>query len=234
MVQEYTDNRDWPIPIAGTKPWYEAFKLLMNTTDADFQDMIDDLGLNTSTGFLRDEYDDIFPGGTFVTPQGASAPDDVTITISGIPYRYKAFDGGTTEESLSNTFEITHGVDLDAVNAGTIPLEVHVHTMSSTTGSGSAIFNFDWVYHPPGAAPIAMASVPITCDYGSNNQYWHVVDGAELTLPTGGYAIGGIIGFNIRRKPTVTGDNYAADALLMQVALHAPFNSRGSRQRYIK
>ena len=55
-----------------------------------------------------------------------------------------------------------------------------------------------------------------------------------MPVPVGGYALGGVIAFNIRRTPTGTGDDYAADAILMQVALHAPFNSRGSRQRYEK
>ena len=235
MTQETTTNRAWPIPEAGSKPWYEAFKTLMNANDADFQDMLNDLGLNTTTGFLRTEYDDILPTGPFVTPAGASAPDDITITINGITYRYKGFDGGNTEERLSNTFEILHWVDCASINSGALKMEVHTHTMPSTTGAGTAIFHFDWVYHPATlAAPIPMASVPMSCVYSANNQYWQVLYGAELAVPAGGFEIGGVIGFNIRRTPTTTGDDYAADALLMQVALHAPGDSRGSRQRYIK
>jgi hypothetical protein len=79
-----------------------------------------------------------------------------------------------------------------------------------------------------------MTSIAMTCGYAANHQYWQHLCGAEIAVPVGGFALGGIIGINIRRTPNGVGDDYAADAILKQVALHAPFNSRGSRQRYIK
>jgi hypothetical protein len=167
------------------------------------------LGLDIVTGFLRTEYDDVFPGGPFVTPTGASAPDDVTITVEGVPLRYKAFDGGNTAELMSNTFEFVHGIDIEAINAGTLKLEGHVHTMPSTTGAGTAIFNLDMVYIPSTpAAQVAMTSIAIPCVYDANHQYWHHIAGAEITVPAGGFEIGGIIGSNIRRTPTATASKH--------------------------
>jgi len=58
--------------------------------------------------------------------------------------------------------------------------------------------------------------------------------GVELPVPSGGYQIGDLIKFNIRRTPTTTGDDYGADFLLYKVALHVPSDGNGSRQRYFK
>jgi hypothetical protein len=52
--------------------------------------------------------------------------------------------------------------------------------------------------------------------------------------PSTPFAIGGKIGFNIRRTPTDEEDTYAGDALLEQIALHIPCDTNGSRQIYIK
>lgn len=58
------------------------------------------------------------------------------------------------------------------------------------------------------------------------------IAGAEITVPS--CAVGDIILFNFRRTPSDTGDTYADDALLLQAASRVPFNSRGSRARYVK
>jgi len=62
----------------------------------------------------------------------------------------------------------------------------------------------------------------------------HFVSGVELPVPVGGFSIGDIILFNIKRIPTDNEDTYNADALFFKCALHVPTNDFGSRQRYIK
>jgi hypothetical protein len=193
-----------------------------------------------SRGFRKTEYIDEYPSGIWAVPAGASAPDDVTITINGIGYRAKAFDGNTTIEIMSNTYEINHHIDIDSINNGSLKLEWHTHSAPSTTGSGTAKWWFDWAYFPPAAtgnpliAPISMTSLSCKAVYDANKQYAECLAGVELPVPAGGYAMGGMVFFNVRRDPTDDEDNYAADALLYQAALHVPTNSRGSRQRYVK
>lgn len=192
------------------------------------------IGKIDTKGFGRVEYRDEYVGGEWQVPQGVAAPDVVTVTIGGVPTRKYAFDGANTEESLSNTFEIAHDIPIALVNDGTLKLEWHIHGSASTTGAGNAKFFFDWCYKPVGAAPIAMTTQSVICEIGANEQYWHCIEGDELPVPEGGYAIGGVIEFKLRRTPTDDEDTYAGDFLLDKVALHVPTDKRGSRQRYIE
>jgi hypothetical protein len=180
------------------------------------------------------QYEDVFPQGVWATPQGATAPDTGTVTIESVPYRVYLFDGGTTVETMSNCFEILHGIDVDALNAGTLMAEAHIHSAASTTGAGVVKWRLDWCYKPPNAAPVAMPSATITATYSANQQFWANLAGAEFAPPAGGFGIGGVILFNIVRDPTATGDTYTDDAIFDQCALHMPFNTLGSRQRYVK
>lgn len=196
--------------------------------------------IDSITGFEYPvQYRDEYVGGVWLTPAGATAPDVVTVTIGGVLTQKYAFDGGTQEERLANNFEIAHDIALDEVNAGTIKMEWHVHFRPATTGSGDVQWWFDWCYTPPknGStvyAPIAMSALNCIDTIQANTQYYHYLCGAELAVPAGGFQIGGIITFNLRRTPTGGSDTYAGDALLIKTALHIPTNSRGSRQRYIK
>lgn len=185
-------------------------------------------------GFHAIRYRDEYVGGVWLTPNGAAAPDVVTVTIGGVLTQKYSFDGGTTEERLANSFEIPHDVPLTLVNAGTLKLEFHGHTRPSTNNSGTAKLFFDWSYTPKDSAPIAQTPLSFDVVIGANQQHYHHINGVELPVPAGGYQIGDVITFNLRRTPTTTGDNYPDDLLLIKCALYVPTDGDGSRQRYIK
>ena len=185
-------------------------------------------------GFHAIRYRDEYVGGVWLTPNGTAAPDVVTVTIGGVSTQMYAFDGSTTEERLANNFEIAHDLPLTLVNDGTLKLEFHGHVRPSTNNSGTAKLFFDWCYTPVNGAPIAQTSLSFDIVIGANQQYYHFMSGVELPVPVGGYGIGSIITFNLRRTPTTTGDNYPDDLLLIKCALHVPTDGDGSRQRYIK
>lgn len=196
----------------------------------------DSRGFSTKI-FYRDEY----VGGPWTEASGAAAPDLVNYTIGGIATRKYSFDGVNIEERLSNSFEIPHDIALDQINAETERIEVHIHWMPSTTGSGNVKWFFDYTYIPVNAAPIVQTALSVVVTVSSNQQYFHKINsfqgaGAILSLPkpSSGFNIGDIIEFNLRRTPTDNDDTYAADAILIKVALHVPCNSPGSRQRYVK
>lgn len=178
-------------------------------------------------------YRDEYVGGEWFTPQGAAAPDITSYTIGGVVTRKYAFDGVNIDESLGNTFEIAHDAAIDLINAGTLPMEFHTHAAPSTTGNGTYRFIVDWCYIPPNGAPIAMTQLVI--EKAINNQQYHnVLSGVELSVPAGGYAIGGVIEFTLTRTPQHANDTYTSDVILYKAALHIPCDTLGSRQRYIK
>jgi len=187
-----------------------------------------------SNGFKEIRYRDEYVGGPWLTPQGVAAPDVVTVTIGGVVTQCYSFDGGNTEERISNNFEIAHDLPIDEINAGTLKIEWHNHFRPSTTGAGDVKMFFDWSYSPPGAAPIPMTSLSVLNTIAADKQYHHLLAGVELPVPAGGYAIGGIIEFTLRRTPSDTQDTYADDVLLIKTALHVPTNDHGSRQMYFK
>jgi hypothetical protein len=98
----------------------------------------------------------------------------------------------------------------------------------------------DWSYTPPsnntvsGGGPIAMTSIPIDFSIAANQQYFHKLSGVELPVPAGGYQVGGMIDFLLRRNPADTADTYPNDAIFLQFAMHVPTDGDGSRQRYTK
>lgn len=187
-------------------------------------------------GFGSPFYDDIEPAAGFVPASDGAAPDVTTHTIGGIAMNFNSFDGGSTEETMTGVFEVLHGVDVEALNRAVTPLlaEVHTHGMPSTTGSGVVKIFFDLVYEPVNAAPIAWGTVSCLISISANQQYFHKIEGAELTKPSSGYSIGDMIIVKYRRTPTDAQDTYAGDWLFKQCALHMPFNAIGSRQRYVK
>jgi hypothetical protein len=182
------------------------------------------------TAAYRDEY----PSSAWTSAGGAAAPDDVDATISGITYRLKSFDGATTEERWANGFEIAHDVFLDAINSGTLSIEVHIHSSPSNNNSGICEWWFDYCYLPVNAAPIAQASISIPVTITGNQQYYNMVQGAVLPKPSSNFNIGDKILFNMRRTPSGAGDTYGSDMLFLQCALHVPIDTMGSRQRYVK
>ena len=185
-------------------------------------------------GFQQIEYDDVLPSAEWTAASGGASPDTVSHTIGGIARNLKGFDGGNTEESMANSFEIIHGIELDLLNNNTLLLEIHTHGMASTIDSGVVKIFYDLTYLPVNAAPIAWGTFSNLITINANEQYYHKLGGIELSKPSSGYNIGDQILIKYRRTPTDAQDTYGSDWLFLQCALHAPFNSRGSRQRYIK
>lgn len=195
----------------------------------------DALGLDFTTGFLRVEYDDVFPGSVWEVPAGATAPDIESVTIAGLPLRLRAFAGAGTAETMSNSWEIVHGVAVDALNAGTLKLEGHIHGSASTADAGTVVMQISAILrHGNNGAAVSLGTARCVFTVAANQQYYMKIAGGEFTAPVGGYDIGDIINFNVFRNPADSADTYTSDFLFDQCALHAPFDSRGSRQRYIK
>jgi hypothetical protein len=163
-----------------------------------------------------------------LTPvSGAAAPDLVAHTIGGVARALYSFDGGNTQEILSGSIEIPHDY------AHGLPIEMHIHWRPATTQTGVVKWFIDWEYSPPQGAPIAQTSLHVLATLATNNQYWHLLHSFG-DLPDIGFALGGKIGFNLRRTPNDAQDTYAGDALFEQVAIHIPCDTLGSRQIYVK
>lgn len=181
----------------------------------------------------RDEY----VSGIWTPASAQAAPDIVGYTIGGISVNKYSFDGGNIEERISNHFEIPHDIPIDLINDGTTWIEAHIHWQPSTNNIGTVQWFFDWAYLPINAAPIAMSSLSVIDTVTANQQYFHKLVAfesapsvAKLQIPAGGFMVGGVIQFNLRRTPT--GDSYPDDAILIKVALHVPTDDRGSKNIY--
>lgn len=158
---------------------------------------------------------------------GAAAPDLVAHTIGGVARALYGFDGVNTQEILSGSIEIPHDY------AYGLPIEMHIHWRPSTTGTGVVKWFIDWEYSPSQGAPITQTPLTVLATLDTNKQYWHLLHSFGY-LPDVGFALGGKIGFNLRRTPSGAQDTYAGDALFEQVAIHIPCDTLGSRQVYIK
>jgi hypothetical protein len=179
-------------------------------------------------------YRDEYVGGEYFVPLGATAPDMVTPTIGGVVTRKYAFDGGTLSETLSNTFEIPHDMDIAGVNAGSESLEIHIHIGPSTNNTGTCRFTIDWCLIKANGAPIAGTQVVLTKAITANQQYYNLLVGDNLVVPVGGFDIGDLIEFTLTRTPTNGADTYTDDVIFYKCALHIPCDTSGSRQRYVK
>lgn len=187
-------------------------------------------------GFQTSQYDDILPSQDWTPANGGAAPDIAAHTIGGVSVNFRAFDGGNTEESMANVFEILHNIDVDGLNRVTAPLlaEIHTHGMPSTALSGVVKIFYDLVYQPVNSAPIAWGTFSNLITINASEQYFHKLGGITFAKPTSGFSIGDQLIVKYRRTPTDAEDTYAGDWLFMQCALHMPINSNGSRQRYVK
>ena len=199
------------------------------------------LGLNNNTVqidergfFYPNKYNDVLPSGLWEFASGGAAPDVVTVTIGGIAMNYRGFDGGSTEESMSNYFELLHDIDFDVLNAETIIPDIHVHGMPSTTASGVVKIFFDLIYFPLNGAPISWGTFSTLITVGASQQYYHKLGYVALTKPSSGYNIGDMVSVRVRRTPTDAQDTYAGDFLFMQCAIHMPKDGVGSRMIYEK
>jgi hypothetical protein len=97
----------------------------------------------------------------------------------------------------------------------------------------------DWAYLPLNGAPIVQNSLSCVCPVAINQQYFHMIAGFKdgtntlrIPIPVGGFSIGDIIQFNIRRTPTGDNDTYEHDAIFIKAAMHVVTNDRGSTNRY--
>jgi len=187
-----------------------------------------------NNGFKQVRYRDEYVGGEWVDAVGGAAPDEGNVTIGGITFRALFFDGGNTEERKTNSFELAHDIDFEGVNDGTYAIEWHVHYAPTTNDAGNVKWFLDYVYMPVNAAPIPQTSVSFVDAIPANTQHFHSIGGLELPVPTGGFGVGDLILFSIRRTPTDAQDTYASDVILFKTALHIPINDFGSRQRYQK
>ncbi len=187
-----------------------------------------------TNGFESDQYDDVLPSSQWIPTSGGAAPDSVAYIIGGINYTFLSFDGGNTTEQMTNYFEIIHGINIEALNNDTLLPEIHTHGFASTNGSGNVQILIDITYIPVNAAPITYTPLYIDIPITINQQFYHKIAGVEFNKPAGGFNIGDKLLVRYSRVPQAGGDTYNADWVFMQCALHMPFNSRGSRQRYIK
>lgn len=187
-----------------------------------------------TNGFDNYEFDDVLPSSQWIPTSGGAVPDQVAYTIGGVNYSFWSFDGSNTTEQMTNYFEIIHGIDVNILNNGTVKAEVHSHGFASTTGSGNVQIMIDITYMPVNAAPIVYSPVYIDIPITTNQQYWHKISGVEFDKPSSGYNIGDMLLLRYSRIPQAGDDTYNADWVFTQCALHMPFNSKGSRQRYIK
>jgi len=201
----------------------------------------------TEDGFHSIRYRDEYVGGPWTTPQGASAPDSVTVEIAGVSCTLLAFNGSTTTEVVCNHFEIAHDLAVDELNASEndingnpLLIEMHTHWMPSTDDAGDVKFFVDYCYLKAHGAPETGGTISFVKSV-TNNQHYHFINSFEdsegsiaIPAPTGGWDIGDIFRFRLYRDPTDTEDTYGEDVYFIKAALHIPSNDRGSRQMYIK
>lgn len=177
-------------------------------------------------------YRDEYPSHTWMTPVGANSPDQANHTIGGVARRVYCFDGTTTLEELSSSFEVPHDYAYGQ------PIEMHAHIRPATSGSGTIKLNVDWEYSPPQGAPTqhttkSTLSFEVAVD---DQQYYNLICSFDEDLGTDemDFELGGKIGFRVYRDPGDAADTYAADMILEQVALHVPVDSDGSHEPYVK
>jgi len=187
-----------------------------------------------STGFENYEFDDVLPSSQWIASASSAAPDLVSYTIGGVAFNFWSFDGVSTIEAMTNSFEIIHGIDVNALNTDIVKAEIHTHGFASNNNSGNVRILINMSYIPVDAAPIAYAPISIIIPISANQQYYHKVRGVEFNKPTSGFNVGDQILVKYTREPGNAADTYAADWGFLQCAIHMPFNSKGSRQRYIK
>lgn len=181
----------------------------------------------------RDEY----VGGVYFVPSGASAPDEVNVTIGGVVTKKYSFDGVNIIEKLGNTFEIPHDMEITKVNSEEISVEFHLHIApSDNVTTGDVRFVIDWCLIKVDGAPYAGNQLILTKSIIAGKQYHNCLTGIDLPIPSGsgGFGIGDLIEFTVSREPQNANDTYSADILFYKSSLHVPLDTLGSRQRYTK
>ena len=204
--------------------------LSSGSIDTSIINSTEDLTINTPSDktlvLTESVYRDEYPSS--ILPAGAqAAPDEVNVTIGGVPRRMYSYDGSNTEERLSGSFEIPHDYMLGE------DIEVHIHVRPASPLTGVFKFFFDWEFSPVFDSPQAQTTLSCTYEITEGAQYDHLLVSFG-NLPDLGFGIGDKIGFNLRRTPADEEDTHAGEILFEQVALHVPCDTLGSREIYTK
>lgn len=177
----------------------------------------------------RDEYPT-----QWITPTAGGA-SLANYTIGGVSTRKYGFNGTATANTLSASFEIPHDMAVAQVNAGTLPLEMHIHFAPAGTGTGDVRWVVNYCQNKvSGATPVAEIAITNIKNIPTNKQYFNILTGFNLAIPSGGWDIGDTLEFSLSRDPTDAADTYGGIAILYQVALHIPVDTLGSRTTYTK
>jgi hypothetical protein len=163
---------------------------------------------------------------------GASSPayvaiPGVTNTSIGV---YAFTSGGSTPDTLDGTFEMLHGW----VEGSTV--YPHIHWAGSTNGAGNIRWVFSYVlmsFDQEMADSVSLPVVVANPGLGANNR--PIVRALEFGgIDMTGRHIGTQVRWSIQRTQTDPADDYAANALLIDVGIHVQNDTRGSRQKFVK
>jgi hypothetical protein len=175
------------------------------------------------------QYDDIFTD-NLIVPAGQTAPDIEAVPGAAGIYAW-AFNGTTTTESLSGTFELLHGYRQGS------DVYPHLHWSPIAAGTGNVRWVFEYIVRTSTgefSAPAILTAIQAAGGLGPNGRpIQHDVEFSPV-IPGAGLVIGTQIKFVIRREPTNTNDTYANDALLWACGIHYQKDSAGSLQRFVK
>jgi hypothetical protein len=177
-------------------------------------------------------YRDEYPS-QWLTPSSGPATL-ATVSVGGVSTRKYAFNGTATVNTLCASFEIPHDMAVAQVNAGTLPLEIHIHFAPSGFNTGIIRWVINWCQNRVNSNAQSQTPIEITRNITQNNAGWNLLSSDNLAIPSGGWTIGDLIEFNITRDPSNAGDTHPDPAILYQVALHVPVDTLGSRTTYTK
>lgn len=189
------------------------------SVDKDLQNLW--VKVNEITGFFPGyNYNDINLGSVSLGT-GAGAPDNVTISSSGLIV--KGFDGNVTTEQIYGSVEILHsyqeGTDI-------IP---HVHWMPTTANTGNVKWQLEYALFKNNGT-VTSTTTTITVSSSANGLAWEGILAAFSIISGTNITIGDQLVFRFFRNPTDGADNYGDDAAVNTIGFHFKQNTLGSRQ----
>ena len=223
----------------------ETAALRVRSSDGTLHNYIDE------DGWMQPRYRDEYPSSPYSFGQGNANPPESTVNLDGeddgegnttLQLRLRTFNRTAANRVAYTAFEINHDVALDAANAGTHPIEMHIHyiPLDASTGEQSvkwtanyAVMNANTVNLSSGANLIQpqVATADSFTDDMQDLQRIAAFSNAVLPVPVGGWRIGQMIPVAVRLSADTT---YAGNIGFLKVALHVPTDGNGSRQRFIK
>lgn len=175
------------------------------------------LKFNGDATVFDDEY-----ASYFFSETGATAPDVVTVSGNNKAY---GFDGASTLEGLNCFIELPHRYKEGS------DIELHIHYLRKTAGSGDVKWFADYSICPLMGALVASQTVSVVKTVG-------VVDYCDVAtiaiIPGAGRKISDVIALRIYRNPADAQDTYAADVIMTSFGIHYELDTMGSRQMYVK